>query len=519
MPPGASPGWLTLAGADELFDEPGVAGCIVSRYSAQFTGRRPALKHRSPVLVLMAALVVGCAPVPSPSPSAGVTAAPSPSPLARTRLVIDTDMAPDDVVAIASLLRDPGVEVLAILVDGTGEAHCQGGMFVARSVVTMLLDRAIPVTCGRATPIGDAEPFPDEWRAGADTGNGIRLISPTYAPDPRPAPDLLVELAAAEAALGERLTILTTGTLTNIASALELDPDLPEKVRMVSMLGALDVAGNVSTQGVTKPTAEWNAHADPSAVAMVLAAGFDLTLIPLDATNDVPLTRQLFTALEADHAAGPADLVYEIWARNRFMVEGGFHLWDPLASVALRDPSIVTTRAARIRVVEGAAADGGRLLEDPAGAEVTMATSADRGRFEAFLLAALRIGEPRPDPFAPVGKVRVVLSEGTCEVSFEPDPLPSGLIQLELRSSIDQPASTLVFGLAGIAWSTIEAFAKAPDFEHPPPVHEIAAADLEAAGSSSAWGDASAGPIGVACAVGPFDRPSITLRGPFDLAR
>ena len=60
-------------------------------------------------------------------------------------LVVDTDMAPDDVTAIASLLRDPAVDLKAITVVGTGEAHCPGGMFVARAIVTMLRETPVPV--------------------------------------------------------------------------------------------------------------------------------------------------------------------------------------------------------------------------------------------------------------------------------------------------------------------------------------------------------------------------------------
>ena len=295
--------------------------------------------------LLLAALTVGgCTPVPA-APAATTTGSPGVATVAQgaslsgvpVRLVIDTDVAPDDVTAIASLLRDPAIELLAITVSGTGEAHCPGGMLVARSVVTMLRDDDVPVACGQESPMGDAEPFPPEWRAGADAGSGLDLVSPRYEPHRRQAPALIVELAASEAAAGRTLTILTLGPLTNLASAHDLDPALPAKVRVVSMLGAVGVPGNVLTQG-EPATAEWNAHADPTAVRLVLDAGFDLTLVPLDATNSVPLTQDLVASLEADHAAGPADLVFELWSRNSFMVQGGYYLWDPLAAAALRDP-------------------------------------------------------------------------------------------------------------------------------------------------------------------------------------
>jgi len=480
--------------------------------------------------MFLAVLLAACMPTPSGTPAAttsGQSALPTaaagststPAPAAGKRLVIDTDMAPDDVVAIASLLRDPAVEVLAITVTGTGEAHCPGGMFVLRSIVTMLREAPLPVACGRTSPFDDAQPFPAEWRAGADSGNGLSLVSPEFVPDKRSSEQVLVELAASEAAAGRTLTILTLGTLTNLASALELDPELPGKVTVVSMLGAVDVPGNVQPDvvGSAPPTAEWNAHADPTAVRLVLQAGFDLTLVPLDATNSVPLTQELYLELDGDHAAGPADLVFELWARNPYMTAGDFYLWDPLAAAVVRDPSLVTTRPATLKVVEGAGLDGGRLVEAPDGAQVTIAIAADREAFQRLLLASLRLGGPRSNPFQPVGVVRVQVAARSCEVTFEPTPPPTGLLELVVESSAGEPVSVFLFGSDGIPWADIEAFARAPENTEQPAVVEVVDAYLEGEGLARGWGDSRAGPLGVACAFGDFETQEILLRGPFAL--
>lgn len=467
----------------------------------------------------VAVLLAACMPTSSGTPAAPASGQ-SATPGTGKRLVIDTDMAPDDVVAIASLLRDPAVEVLAITVTGTGEAHCPGGMFVARSIVTMLLETPLPVACGRTSPFDDAQPFPFEWRAGADSGNGLSLVSPEFVPDKRSAGQVLAELAAGEAAAGRKLTILTLGTLTNLASALELDPELPGKVTVVSMLGAVGVPGNVQPEivGSAPPTAEWNAHADPTAVRLVLEAGFDLTLIPLDATNSVPLTPALYLELDRDHAAGPADLVFELWARNPYMTASGFYLWDPLAAAVVRDPSLVTTRPATLRVMEGAGLDGGRLVEAADGSPVTIATAADREAFERLLLASLRLGGPRSNSFKAVGAVRVTVASKSCEVTFEPSPPPAGLLELAVESTAGERVMVLLFGSEGIPWADLEAFVEAPDLASPPPVAEIASVSLEGPGSVKGWGDGRAGPLGVACAFGDPQTPEILLRGPFPLA-
>lgn len=477
-------------------------------------------RARNVVAVALTAMLLGaCSPAGSPAPTTGPSGAATvaPSPAARLRLVIDTDMAPDDIVAIASLLRDPAVDVLGIAVTGTGEAHCPGGLLVARSVVTMVIDAPLPVACGRTAPMGAAQPFPDAWRAGADMGNGLQLVQPAFLPDSRSSEQLLVDLAAAEAGAGRRLTILTLGPLTNLAGALALDPGLPGRVRVVSMLGAVGVPGNVMPEvaGSGEPTAEWNAHADPTAVRLVLDAGFDLTFVGLDATNSVPLTPDLFHRLEADHAAAPADLVYEIWARNPFMVGGGYFIWDPLAAAAVRDATLVTTRRLTLRVIEGAGLDGGRLVEDRSGGAVTVATAADQARFEAFFLSSLRIGAPRANAFAPVGVVRVSAGPSSCEPALEPTKPPAGLLKIELSAPSVGPAGAILFDPAGMPWANLVAYARAPDFQHPPAVKVLANVSLQAAGTATAWATATAGEIGIACLWGSFETPTVLMRGPF----
>lgn len=481
----------------------------------------PALPRiRTISAVFLSGVLAGCAPAASPGPSGSTnpsapgTTTSAPSAAAALPLVIDTDMAADDLTAIASLLRDPAVEVRAITVAGTGEAHCPGGMFVARALVTMLRETEIPVTCGNGSPLAAAEPFPTEWRQAADTGNGLALVSPAFVPDERPAPELLVELASAASAAGGRLTILTLGTMTNVATALALDPSLPSKVRIVSMLGAVDVPGNVTTQP-GDPTAEWNAHADPTAVRRVLEGGFDWTLVPLDATQSVPITQALFDELASDHAAGPADVVFELWARNPYMTQSGFYLWDPLAAAVVRDPTIVTLAQRRLSVVEGDRLDGGALHEDAAGHTVTVATTADRSRFEAFLLERLRIGPPRPNAFTETGSVTVTVGDGTCQATLDPAMPPSGLLRIRATSVATGPGGVVVFELAKLTWAEVEAYTVDYDPANNPPVTVVAQLNLDAGASSTGYGTSPAGTIGVACFTGSQDAPTIKLVGPF----
>ena len=45
----------------------------------------------------------------------------------RMSLVVDTDLSSDDVLALLYLAQDPGVDLRAVTVSGTGLVHCPGG--------------------------------------------------------------------------------------------------------------------------------------------------------------------------------------------------------------------------------------------------------------------------------------------------------------------------------------------------------------------------------------------------------
>ena len=92
-----------------------------------------------------------------------------------------------------------------------------------------------------------------------------------FPPSTRPveaehAANALVRLA--NEAPGE-LTLVSLGPLTNLALAVNLDPDLPGKYRrLVVMGGAVRATGNMP-----RPSTEFNVACDPEAAAVVLAAG------------------------------------------------------------------------------------------------------------------------------------------------------------------------------------------------------------------------------------------------------
>jgi hypothetical protein len=80
------------------------------------------------ILVVLASCSAPAAPpqaaAPTPAPP---TASPVATALPRPLLIVDADMGVPDVMALLYLLQHPDVDVAAITVAGTGDAHCEPG--------------------------------------------------------------------------------------------------------------------------------------------------------------------------------------------------------------------------------------------------------------------------------------------------------------------------------------------------------------------------------------------------------
>ena len=286
------------------------------------------------------------------------TAPPTIAPAPPTTLLIDTDVAPDDIVAITFLVRAPNVTVAGITISGTGEAHCAGGTQVVLGLLERLGAPAIPVACGRETPLAGAHAFPDGWREAADAGSGLPIVPTTRVAASGTAVALIESLAAAN----DQLEILTLGPLTNLAAALEADPGLAARLGPIFIMGgALHVPGNIV--GPEAPTgnsvAEWNIYVDPHAAQIVIDSGKQPHFVSLDGTNQVPLTSR-FGARFANAGSGPAtDVVTTLFTANPFMTAGGYYLWDPLAAELAAGYPVGTFSPASIEVEEREGTESG----------------------------------------------------------------------------------------------------------------------------------------------------------------
>ena len=342
----------------------------------------------SAVLCLVTLLVAACGPGASPAPALSPAAIPTAA--ATKAVVIDTDMAVDDWMAILYLLQRPDVTVEAITVTGTGEAHCGPGTRNALDLAALAGNADIPVSCGREDPLQGDHNFPASWRDMVDNLAGLSLPSNPNPPSSQTAVELLTSVIR-NASL--KVVLVTLGPLTNVAEALESEPSLVDNLEMIYVMGgAVKVPGNLQVPGVDidNRVAEWNIYVDQHAAALVIESGAPITLVSLDCTNDAPVTKAFYERLEADHTTPEADFVYQILAQMQdFINSGGYYFWDPLAAAVATDEGLVTIEPQTLVVIEEEGPESGRTLAAESGSKVRVCTAADGPSFEEVFLDTL----------------------------------------------------------------------------------------------------------------------------------
>jgi purine nucleosidase len=305
------------------------------------------------------------------------------------RLLIDTDTASDDAVALLMALRTEAASVVAITV-------VAGNVPLPQAIQNALYTRDLvggtaPVYAGRAGPrVGELRTA--QFVHGEDGMGDIGLELAGREPDDGDAVDVLID--AIRAGPGE-LTLVTLGPLTNVAEAFERAPEVAGMLdRLVLMGGTADAVGNMTA------VAEFNVWVDPEAARIVFASGAPIEMVGWDISRKYAA----FDEEEQDalRALGPlgefavdTQATLNAWAREHTGLPG-FDYPDPIAMAVALDPSVATsTRRLRVDVETTGELTRGQtvvdhlgLTEQPPNADVVL--EASRERFLELLRDALR---------------------------------------------------------------------------------------------------------------------------------
>ncbi len=254
----------------------------------------------------------------------------------KRKIIIDCDPGIDDACAILLATRRPELDLLG-LTTVCGNVNLEFTTRNALRVLKAIGREDIKVYKGMALPL--VKPYQDasDTHGNDGLGGAADLEEPTKTIEEEHAVDYLVRMAREHK--GE-ITLLPIGPLTNIAKAIEKDPEFVKNIKEVVLMGGGLGDGNCS------PVAEFNFWVDPHAARDVLAAGFEkLTIVGLNATRKIVMTpniREIIRQLRAPLTKFIYDITEQYiefhWVKERTI---GCVVNDPLVVAYLIDPTVI----------------------------------------------------------------------------------------------------------------------------------------------------------------------------------
>lgn len=208
--------------------------------------------------------------------------------MAVQRFLYDCDPGADDALAMLLALGRTDVLDMIAVTCVAGNVGLDAVLNNARRILELAGRQDIPVYSGAARPIMAASGRVSIMH-GSDGLAGSTLPAPTMPLAKGHAANEIVRLARAEG----QLHICATGPLTNLALALLLDPELPDFVDAITIMG-----GAAFCPGNTTPLAEFNFAVDPHAAAIVFDSGIPITMLGLDVTRQAIVTQDMIRLVQ-----------------------------------------------------------------------------------------------------------------------------------------------------------------------------------------------------------------------------
>jgi inosine-uridine nucleoside N-ribohydrolase len=254
------------------------------------------------------------------------------------KVILDVDPGIDDAMALCLAMMDPEVDVVGVTAVGGNVAAAQ-----ATRNVQAIVEQLDPPRWPRLGAASDPDTGLSVDRKSLYGSDGLGDTSFVVAERQHLLPSEKVICDQVRDAPHE-VTIVALGPLTNIARAIIRDPELPALIGRIVIMG-----GTVAGPGNITPAAEFNMYCDAPSAQGVFRSPSTKTLVPLDVTNRVELSYDLFNRLP-DESTRVGRLLRALLPpafrgyRQQFGLEG-IHVHDTVTLMTLMHPELFTTKA------------------------------------------------------------------------------------------------------------------------------------------------------------------------------
>jgi purine nucleosidase len=271
----------------------------------------------------------------------------------KRKVIIDQDAAGPggtDMQSILALVNSPDTDVLGITVV-TGDAWRDEEVQHTLRLMEIIGRPDIPVVPGAVFPLVNRKEYIAKWetlygklvyqgawnfapRSGVHGPYEVPPMpegTPTTKPAAEAAANFLVRLVRQ---YPHEVTIYAAGPMTNLATAIAIDPQFPELSKeLILMAGSINPRTD-DPEFALSPSHEFNFWMDPEASSAVLHAHWPRVVVT---TVDISVKTRMEKELieEVRKSPTPAAQYVAKYAHANY-------LWDELAAVAWLDPTIIT---------------------------------------------------------------------------------------------------------------------------------------------------------------------------------
>lgn len=306
----------------------------------------------------------------------------------KTKIILDCDPGHDDAIAILMALKCENVELLGITTV-CGNSVLENTTANALRILDFVGYNHIPVAKGCRQPIRRKLVL-----GTADGPSGLDgskyLSSSNKSCEPLHAVDFIAKCLNKS---DEKITLIPTGPLTNIALFLLKYPELKNKIEEIVLMGGVFYKPNE----YYTPT-EFNIYCDPEAADIVINSGIKTTMIGLDVTMKVLVEKEQYKEFrKIDSSVGKLVvdwlMFYEKLHRGTMDVGGALH--DPLAFAYVIDKSLVKTKEVFLEIEKNGSIMFGATIADFWGLKkekpnVNIAVEVDSNKFFNMLYDLLK---------------------------------------------------------------------------------------------------------------------------------
>lgn len=298
------------------------------------------------------------------------------------KIILDADMGIDDVFALLLSIYSKKIDLKAVT---TVEGNCilENANKNALKILEMSNCNNIPVYSGMDKPL-QVEGVHAEYVHGKNGIGGVEYTPAKTQVEDKSAIDYLVEETSK---YPNEITIVAIGPLTNIALAVQKDPDFVKNVKRLIIMGSAEGAGNVT------PDAEFNFYRDPHAAKIVMESGFkDIVLVGLDVTNRIPLIKKLEEMLlnintELSKFLYKATRMGAEFDRNEGL--DGLILNDPLTIAYLIDNSVLKLKNVDVEIETDGEKRGKSIIKNSDNSNYKFAYDLDINKFYKILFSEI----------------------------------------------------------------------------------------------------------------------------------